>query len=227
MDGIILLPNRDWKGCDILFTIGDIVRLWDNYQLCNIFTAEDWIKRVAPEYQKHKVSGFRIAASLDKCYMVLATETNLFVDLTGNITQTQYCLISDMLSEEVFLIESKYLNLICSNKEKMKPRVNDLVQIIDLSEVYEIPSECSGWINKNHIELSKLNFGSRGINPQIDTTYKLLYKAPKADFPPFNEENLCLVQSMREKTETYIVSENALLGIYDTLEEICTGGNLP
>ncbi|MGN0005328.1 MAG: hypothetical protein ACI37Z_05100 [Candidatus Gastranaerophilaceae bacterium] len=184
-------------------------------------SARSWINRIVPEYKDYSIVSKRKSLNKTAKYIVLAVET---------LSKYQKCLISDMKSKEVILIGSEFLTLECKNIDKPKLNSLDFVKVINLTETYP---NYEKWLK--NCGLNRTNW-DQGNVPAIEEKYLLLFTAPKADFSPFDKENLCLIEGPYisnngkyvpcENLNLYIVSEKALYDVNTTLEECCERRNL-
>ena len=90
-------------------------------------------------------------------------------------------------------------------------QVGNIVHITDTQFVYE---SYEHWLIKNEPSFRLRKFWKPFNLPVIGEKYRIVNKAPKAEFLPFCETDLCLISGPLEATgegkNAFIIEENAL-----------------
>ncbi|MGN0005326.1 MAG: hypothetical protein ACI37Z_05090 [Candidatus Gastranaerophilaceae bacterium] len=170
--------------------IGDRVIVTDDGEIYS--TYRDWIEHFASKY---------------------LTYWEYARDFPVNCKNMQFTIVAKHSHEEtsdiVCLIqapdEKVYLVSELGIKKVNDINISDFVSIVDKQCVY---TEYENWIRDN--ASTYFSIWKRGSLPNNLEEFRVLTKAPKANFYPFNEIQLCLVQEQNPPYQVLIVEERGL-----------------
>ncbi|MGN0005325.1 MAG: hypothetical protein ACI37Z_05085 [Candidatus Gastranaerophilaceae bacterium] len=162
-----------------------------------------WIKEFAPEYLRC----WRELYSPEEIYKEDNKNNDFLVVVKAQASPSEQalCLIQAH-NGFVYLVDETAIEPIAYHLQ-----VGNIVHITNTQFVYENYKE---WLTKNEVKPEIKRRWKQNTLPLRYGEYRIVKKAPKADFLPFCKTNLCLVSGPIEKTESkqnvFIVEENAL-----------------
>ncbi|MGN0005313.1 MAG: hypothetical protein ACI37Z_05025 [Candidatus Gastranaerophilaceae bacterium] len=182
--------------------VGDRVEIINPYACYS--TSKSWVKQFAPEYlQNYRVNHFpQEIYKKDKnknVFSVVAKEEN-------EERKIEYFLIQ-AYNGYVYLVNDKAIKLIDYYLQE-----GDIVNVINTRCVY---TDFEAWLKQNNVPPELIKNYTKGALPVIGGRYRIIAKAFKAEFSPFNNKKICLICELVHSKRIFIIEEQGLLKSFD------------
>ena len=182
--------------------VGDRVKVLDPESTYSRYSP--WIETFASEYLSH----WHRFAEPNEIYQKDEKKNSFLIVAKANHIEVP--------TNTLFLIQAHNGCVYIMAEKAIKPidhhlQVGNIVHITDTQFVYE---SYEHWLIKNEPSFRLRKFWKPFNLPVIGEKYRIVNKAPKAEFLPFCETDLCLISGPLEATgegkNAFIIEENAL-----------------
>lgn len=180
--------------------IGDKVKIVNPEACYDSFRS--WIEQHAPEY----LENWRKSYTPQEIYKDDENK-NIFVVVAKQEGGSRDRFLIQAYNGYVYLVSDRAFKLIdCYLQE------GDVVNVINTQCVYTC---FEAWLKQNNVPPELIKNYTKGALPVIGGKYRIIAKAFKAEFPPFNNKKICLICELAPSKHIFIIEEQGLLKSFD------------
>ncbi|MGN0005330.1 MAG: hypothetical protein ACI37Z_05110 [Candidatus Gastranaerophilaceae bacterium] len=182
------------------YDIGDLVTVAAETMNSITLNQWEWAKNFAPKYLRNVDNVRSPSKEKDNIFRIITTSAyHKQKSHSTNFEKDVFCLIQNVTSEKCYIVQNDKLSRFISNFS-----IGNIVKVLNVHKVF---TQYPFWIEQNAPDW--IYFYKENEIPSDTKKYKVIAIAPKADFPPYDKENLVLILD-EALYNVYLVSESGL-----------------